>query len=263
MIRFLLVALALAGACQRVLAAESRGKSTPRESMAPWESMKFEWHAAPSGICREQCNPWISAVGPVTASTPADFENFVSGRNLTATVVLESNGGSVTAAMELGRKIRELNLTTAVGRTGADMPPSGSHDWAGDAVCSSMCVFVLLGGSQRYISPQAQVLVHQIWITKKRKRIVESAYTADEMSLVQRDIGRLARYTIEMGGDIELLDIALQVPAWEAMHRLSSEEIKRTRLGTAEEPPAGSGEADHAATGLVPIPEVAGKCAEF
>jgi hypothetical protein len=30
------------------------------------------------------------------------------------------------------------------------------------------------------------------------------------------DIGRLGRYTIEMGGNIELLELALQVPGWGA-----------------------------------------------
>jgi hypothetical protein len=55
--------------------------------------------------------------------------------------------------------------------------------------------------------------------------------------LVQRDIGRLAQYTIDMGGSIELLNLALRIPPWEPMHALSAEETRRTHLAT-ELPPA-------------------------
>ena len=66
--------------------------------------------------------------------------------------------------------------------------------------CESMCAFLLLAGSHRYVPPQAHVLVHQIWLGKKRKQALESSYSAEELNVVQRDIGRLAQYTIEMGG---------------------------------------------------------------
>ena len=51
---------------------------------------------------------------------------------------------------------------------------------------------------------------------------------------MQRDIGRLAQYTIEMGGGIELIETALRVPPWEPLYALSSEEIRRMRLNTVE-----------------------------
>ena len=82
--------------------------------------------------------------------------------------------------------------------------------------------------------PQAQVLVHQIWLGKKRKTALESSYSAEELNVVQRDIGRLAQYTIEMGGDIELLERALQVPPWEPLYLLSAAEIERMRLSTVQ-----------------------------
>ena len=53
---------------------------------------------------------------------------------------------------------------------------------------------------------------------------------------MQRDIGSLARYTVEMGGEIELLELALQTPPWEPMHRLTIDEIRRFRLTTVERP---------------------------
>ena len=60
---------------------------------------------------------WISASGAITADTPHDFENFAQGRDLAgATVVLDSDGGSVHGAIALGREIRRLGLDTTVGR---------------------------------------------------------------------------------------------------------------------------------------------------
>jgi hypothetical protein len=78
-------------------------------------------------------------------------------------------------------------------------------------------------------------LVHQIWLGAKSKRALESTYSAEELELVQRDIGKLARYTIEMGGGIELLETALRVPPWQPMYSLTYDEVRRMRLTTVEQ----------------------------
>ena len=100
--------------------------------------------------------------------------------------------------------------------------------------CESMCAFLLLAGSHRYVPPQARVLVHQIWLGKKRKQALESSYSAEELNVVQRDIGRLAQYTIEMGGGVELLETALRIPPWEPLYRLSADELQRMKLNTVD-----------------------------
>src|SRR5712671_4990266 len=94
--------------------------------------------------------------------------------------------------------------------------------------------FLLLGGARRHVPQEARVLVHQIWLGSKSKRALESSYSAEEISRVQRDVGSLARYTVEMGGGIELIEAALRVPPWEPMHELSGEEIRRMRLATID-----------------------------
>ena len=48
--------------------------------------------------------------------------------------------------------------------------------------------------------------------------------------VVQRDIGSIVQYTVEMGGDIELVQLSLKVPPWEPMRVLSRDELRRTRL---------------------------------
>ena len=130
-------------------------------------------------------------------------------------------------------------MVTTIGKT-VMLPASGNGErraaLAPNGNCESMCAFLLLAGSHRYVPPQAQVLVHQIWLGKKRKQALESSYSAEELNIVQRDIGKLAQYTVEMGGGVELLETALRIPPWEPLYRLSADELLSLvdSLGAAE-----------------------------
>ena len=201
-------------------------------------SMRFEWRSEqPADLCGKTCRTWISAVGPVTDRTPDDFAAFAADKDVHgATLVLDSEGGSVVDTLALGRALRTLDLTTTVGTTVIGTAPDGgtTTQLSPAAACESMCAFVLLGGTRRYVPPQARILVHQIWLSKKRERPEAASYTADEIVLVERDIGSLARYTIEMGGGIELLEAALRVPPWQPLHQLSGDEIARSRLSNVD-----------------------------
>ena len=226
-------ARAAAVACALTIAAPS---VATEDVMLP---MQFEWRReGPAEVCGTACRVWISATGYITAETPRAFEVFSREHDVRgAVLVLDSDGGSVLGTLALGRAIRGFDMVTTIGRaravptTSADDPRSMLEP---DARCESMCVFLLLAGSQRYVPPEARVLVHQIWLGKKRKRALDLSYSAEELNVVQRDIGRLARYTAEMGGDGELLETALRVPPWEPMHRLSGEEIRRMGLSTLD-----------------------------
>ncbi|HEY6380454.1 MAG TPA: hypothetical protein VIY07_01470, partial [Pseudolabrys sp.] len=149
------------------------------------------------------------------------------------------DGGSVLGAIALGREIRKLKLTTTVGRL-IDLPAEGQQDGARavlspNADCESMCAFVLLGGMRRLVPSDARVMVHQIWLGDRREDPTAANYSAEDLVLIQRDIGRLAQYTAEMGATADLLDLALRIPPWEPMHALTRAELKRTRL-TTEDP---------------------------
>ncbi len=148
-----------------------------------------------------------------------------------------SDGGSVLGTLALGRSIRSLDMVTTIGRT-TPVPGSANDDRRAtispNGNCESMCAFLLLAGSRRYVPPEAHVLVHQIWLGKKRKQALESSYSAEELNVVQRDIGRLAQYTVEMGGGVDLLETALRIPPWEPLYRLSADELQRMRLSTTD-----------------------------
>jgi hypothetical protein len=193
--------------------------------------MKFNWVA-----CEPNCRGWVSAVGIITADTPKDFEEFARGRQLGgATVVLDSSGGSVNDAITLGRRFRNLGLLTTVGisqqsRGGQSARPAV----APEAYCESMCVFLLLAGKKRYVPEAAHVRVHQIWMGDRADDAKAATYSAQDLMIVERDIGRLAKYTFDMGGAGDLLSLALNVPPWEDLHELDAGELKLTNLVTTD-----------------------------
>jgi hypothetical protein len=213
---------------------------------APAESLRslpmhFDWRQeGPVEVCGKSCRTWISAIGTITSDTPRDFDTFAKARDVRgATLVLDSEGGSTLGAMALGRAIRSLNISTTVGRT-TELPAADGKDpraqLSARAECESMCTFVLLAGVKRSVPLEARVLVHQIWLGDRRNDATAAVYSAEDLVLVERDIGRLAIYTVEMGGGIELLDMALRIPQWEPMRLLTQDELRRMRLSTVDDP---------------------------
>jgi hypothetical protein len=61
-----------------------------------------------------------------------------------------------------------------------------------------------------------------------------ASYSAYDLMTVERDIGRLAKYTFDMGGAGDLLSLSLNVPPWEDLHELSREELRLTNLITSD-----------------------------
>jgi len=186
--------------------------------------------------CQPDCRGWVSAVGIVTSDSPRDFDDFARGRELgNATIVLDSSGGSVNDSIALGRRFRNLGLTTTVGTSIQTHTARGDRSGvAPEAYCESMCVFLLLSGKTRYVPEAAHVRVHQIWMGDRADDARAASYTAEDLMIVERDIGRLAKYTFDMGGAGDLLALSLNVPPWEDLHELSREELRLTNLVTTD-----------------------------
>jgi hypothetical protein len=193
--------------------------------------MRFAWHQ-PAGDCSAPCRSFISAVGLITADTPDAFEQFLRTRDAQgATIVLDSSGGSVVDAIALGRRWRDLGLTTTVGTTINLRTAQGERSTImPDAFCESMCVFLLLSGSNRHVPEGAHVRVHQIWMGDRADDARGASYTADDITVIQRDIGRLAAFAFDMGAGGELLGLALSRPPWEPLRELSATELRSTHL---------------------------------
>jgi hypothetical protein len=195
------------------------------------QPMHFRWNA-----CQPDCGGWVSAVGIVTSDSPREFEEFAKNRQLAgATIVLDSSGGSVNDSITLGRRFRSLGALTTVGATVRKQTPQGERaSVAPEAYCESMCVFLLLSGKTRYVPPVAHVRVHQIWMGDRADDAKAASYSAQDLMIVERDIGRLAKFTFDMGGTGDLLSLALSVPPWEDLHKLSGGELRLTNLVTTD-----------------------------
>jgi hypothetical protein len=195
--------------------------------------MRFTWVACEPD-CQSNSKGWIGAVGVVTGDTVKDFDEFARTRDLTgATIVLDSSGGSVNDAITMGRRWRKLGLLTTVGTTIELQGPSGLKPAvAPHAYCESMCVFLLLAGKTRFVPEEARVRVHQIWMGDRADDPKAASYTAQDLMIVERDIGRLAKYTFDMGGTGDLLSLSLSVPPWEDLHQLTGEELVLTNVIT-------------------------------
>jgi hypothetical protein len=189
--------------------------------------MRFTWVE-----CQPNCRGWVSAVGIVTPDTPKVFEEFARQHQLFgATMVLNSSGGSVTDAISLGRRWRGLGMLTTVG---VSINANGGRPYiAPQGYCESMCAFLLLSGKVRYVPDGAYVRVHQIWIGDHANNPEAVSYSAHDITVVERDIGQLAKYTFEMGGGGDLLALTLSVPPWKDLYELSPAELRLTNLVTA------------------------------
>lgn len=201
----------------------------------PSRSAPMQFSLRQDANCGPKCRSWVSATGMIRAETARDFEAFAARNNLRgATIVLNSEGGSVHGAIALGRAIRKLDMTTTVGRTvdaGSDPKVANLNPRAD---CESMCAFVLLAGARRIVPAEARVRVHQIWLGDRRDDAAAASYSAEDLVLVQRDIGKLAQYTVEMGGSVELLEVSLRIPPWEPMRSLTREEMRRMNLDNSD-----------------------------
>lgn len=244
------------------LAPVTLASAVPQER--PFAAMRFDLkREGPSEVCRERCRVWVFASGLITPDTARDLDRFARTNEVRgATLVLDSNGGSVVGAMALGRTVRSLGLTTTIGKPLA-LPSDRSDPRAGvsaQASCESMCAFVLLAGVRRYVLPESRVLVHQIWLGDRRDDATAASYSAEDVSLVQRDIGRIVKYVLEMGGSFELVEATLRVPPWERLRILSRDELRRMSLDMTE--PATDAEpvsviatsAPRATSGIRPLP---------
>jgi hypothetical protein len=223
---------AIAATCVAALAL-GHSPTVARDQRA--SPMKFElWTDVQP--CVGACRTWVSAAGAITADTPREFEAFAKRYKLDGlTVALDSDGGSVLGALELGRAIRRLGMATTVGKTVAPSTTDSANRrgrLVPRAYCESMCAFVLLAGVDRRVPAEARVMVHQIWLGDRRDDPTAANYSAEDLVVVQRDIGRLARYTVEMGGSIDLLEIALRIPPWEPMRLLTREELQGMKIVT-------------------------------
>ena len=130
------------------------------------------------------------------------------------TLVLQSPGGSVRDALDLGRTLRAAGI--------------GTRMLAGE-FCYSACPYLLAGGTRREIAEGASVGLHQHFFGEST---LLPAFVAVED--IQRGQGEVMIYLEEMGIDPLIMQHALTTPADE-IYVLLDDEIDRYGLRRAPE----------------------------
>jgi hypothetical protein len=133
-----------------------------------------------------------------TALLRRDDSLRATGRPISLRVDADSHGGSLYAALEIGRMLRQESASIAV----------GPH-----AQCSSACVFVLMGAPKRRIASGARVGIHRPSLDgDPTDATVDALFPA------------LVDYTEEMGVPRRIVDDMMQISS-KTMHYLSAREL--------------------------------------
>jgi hypothetical protein len=261
--------LTLAGA-DMAEAAKKKVKSPPPAPQAIWDApMRVVVVRSNDTRCMPLCPEWIAAEGEITAATPAIFRKVlkqVGNRKLP--VIIRSPGGSIQAALEVGRMIRKRGLDVSVGWTAFSgcapdarkclLPKDQKGVYRGTvlaarAFCNSACHLVLASGVQRLASVETFVGVHQpktIWtreivtyrehykIVKGKKKVIDRKIVSRKPGKAKVTYGNdkrlrklLLAYYKEMGVSPKLLEES-EKAQFRDINQLNGAELNEFKLRT-------------------------------
>ncbi|RWL97363.1 MAG: hypothetical protein E5X80_13195 [Mesorhizobium sp.] len=179
-----LIRLALVAAIGLVSHAAGAKEDAP--DLGP--TMRFAIVRSSAPGCEPNCPEWISAEGTIEAGTPTLLKRLLKtlgGRQLP--IVVNSPGGNVDAALQLGRMIRKNKLDIAVGTTefsgcspetkncrdnDSKAAPYSGIAYDSGAMCNSACPLMFSGGVRRVVGEWAFLGVHQITTTYHREKLL-------------------------------------------------------------------------------------------
>jgi len=189
--------------------------------------MSFELVTLGGGHCRDHCPQVIVAQGEIDNGSAQNFLDFVRaslpGGELHGIVLLDSPGGHVVAAMELGETIRRLGMAIIVARPGGR---GLAQLYAGR--CYSACVYALMGGKKRWVPPQSRVGVHRMFTYSMNFSLVDGFVSERNLDDGEMRL-RLSRYSRAMGVSPAVIDLAEHTSP-DYLRLLTPGEIARWRL---------------------------------
>jgi hypothetical protein len=204
--------------------------------------------------CGLGCNEWIAADGFIDVEATQRLRALLARlRGAKPPIFLNSNGGSQTQAIAIGRLIRERGMTAGVWRTVPEgcatldekacrqLMRSGETLTAGlgsGAICMSSCIYALLGGTARQVPPGASLVVHTSRLVQLRPD--GSAVTLPLETTARRKQlavfnDALRTYIQAMGIDGRLFQLILKTP-YEQRHWLTRDEIVTFGIDAREWP---------------------------
>jgi hypothetical protein len=165
-----------------------------------------------------QCLVYLQIDGEITKNTLMAFRalrsNYANPPFLH--VALNSVGGDVGAAIEIGRIIRQSYGITAVGM---------QNDYKGQKKsigCFSACVLVYASGIAKQVGVSAKVGVHQHFLPKEA---VEALSVEDGIRYLKETRKNISIYLDEMGVPQEFLSLANSINQT-SLHMMSDKELR-------------------------------------
>lgn len=242
------LALACAGilACAATALTGSAATAAPaarQEILAKIErdAMVFFVAKGRANECGPGCSEWIVAEGSFDPAAEQRFRSFLgslNGRNLP--LYFNSRGGLLGRGVAIGRILRERRMTAGVATTVLDecrgksaascqhVTRSGrelkARLRAAEGRCSSACIYALIGAPVRRVPPGVRLGVH----ASNRSLAVAPAQPVPS---IQEERAAKKRYTLAMGVDPGLVDLAESIPH-HRLHVLSRREIVRFGIET-------------------------------
>ena len=264
--------VALASVLTLVGVAAAAPANTKRaEPLKPIRTMRVVVVTDSRTGCEPGCAQWIAAHGEITNDTPAQFQRvFKALGQKKLPVFISSPGGSVPAALTIGREIRKRGLDVAVERTifqKCELTAADSHVCDlralkdGDkgrpepigAQCASACVFILAAGTERLVPVYGFVGVHQhhafltmqkVLRTYQVQRKVENWRVVEQRKLIAEkqlpsttvekdpDYAPVRAYFTDMGINTTAIMPLLLSASHNDIHRMTPDERRATRLVT-------------------------------
>jgi len=153
----------------------------------------------------------LRATGTIQPGTSRIFAAEIEKRGVyIKTIVLNSPGGSVTDALEMGRLIRKKNFATQV--------EAGRY-------CASSCPLVFAAGVERRAGEKAVIGVHQV------SALAPPGYPAGGMAEAQRISAICQKYLRDMGVDLTVWTHAMETPK-EKLYAFNRDELLTLKLAT-------------------------------
>lgn len=182
------------------------------------------------GICGRGCVQVISAKGEINNDTADRFMAFLSNhlqeQDLRPVILIDSPGGTVVGAMQLGMVFRKIGAEVIVGE--AMRVPRTDRMGLSSGICMSACVYAFFGGKQRVVPPISRLGIHRM-VINEAGRDPAGGYAMQQTFGSEEIVSSLSAYTRLMGIDPAVIVQAEQI-APESIRILTPKEIARWRL---------------------------------
>lgn len=175
---------------------------------APANALEFDI-VSNGGNCND-CN-WIVATGQLESGDVERFEKVLKQEYYTVNphrtgniIMFDSPGGSLSAGINLGKKIRELGFAVGIGKT----TPTPNTSWfeLSPGNCISACAYAFLGGKYRYFGEEEGSCLgfHQFY----DKSAVSRNDVLSTQETTQLISGIVVEYLIEIGISLDVYTFA-------------------------------------------------------